>query len=192
MNWSEYFYYDEYSPSKLAWAVERKTGMYRTVLSTWVGKPAGGMGSHGYYEVKLFGKTYKCHRIIYELLNSKIPDGVDIDHINGDRGDNTVTNLRLIDDAGNSLNRHMRYDNTTGYTGVSRHISYPNKDGRCRVYYYARWIENGKEITKVVKVIDGDETAALAKAVSIREAAILMSEKPYTKRHGKDKNCARN
>ena len=47
-------------------------------------------------------------------------NGVDvIDHIGGNKKDNTITNLRKVDHRTNSRNRKIGKDNTSGTTGVS-------------------------------------------------------------------------
>ena len=43
----------------------------------------------------------------------------EIDHINGDRGDNRKSNLREVDAFLNHQNSKIRYDNKSGKTGVS-------------------------------------------------------------------------
>lgn len=40
--------------------------------------------------------TYKVHRLVYEAFNGKIPEGKQIDHINRNREDNRVENLRAV------------------------------------------------------------------------------------------------
>jgi hypothetical protein len=42
-----------------------------------------------------------------------------IDHINGDRSDNRITNLRSVSHSGNTKNAKRRGDNLSGMTGVS-------------------------------------------------------------------------
>lgn len=44
-----------------------------------------------------------------------------IDHINGDRLDNRIENLREVDRAENMKNMRMPADNTSGFVGVTRH-----------------------------------------------------------------------
>lgn len=54
----------------------------------------------GYLQVKLYkdGVPYplKVHKIVFETFNHPIPDGFDIDHINGNEKDNRVENLRCV------------------------------------------------------------------------------------------------
>lgn len=55
---------------------------------------------NGYPTVKLLHKdgkykTVYVHRVVYEVFNGPIPNGYEIDHINGNRADCSLTNLRL-------------------------------------------------------------------------------------------------
>lgn len=59
-------------------------------------------------------KTIRMHR---EVL--KAPDGVIVDHINGDGLDNRKTNLRLCDLSQNGANRRHHRKALSGYKGVS-------------------------------------------------------------------------
>lgn len=64
------------------------------------GTPRG----NGYYGVTIHGRSVLVHRMVYELFVGQIPDGMQIDHIDGDRGNNAVDNLRVVTVAGNSHN----------------------------------------------------------------------------------------
>lgn len=60
------------------------------------GKRAGGVTGCGRYRsVSVGGKRMYEHRIIWMMHNGLIPDGMEIDHINGDGMDNRIENLRL-------------------------------------------------------------------------------------------------
>jgi len=48
--------------------------------------------------------SYKTHRIIYEMHNGPIPEGLFIDHINRDPSDNRIENLRLATQFQNTQN----------------------------------------------------------------------------------------
>lgn len=75
----------------------------------------------GYVVIGFCQKLYKAHRVIWEMVNGPIPDGLEIDHISGQRDDNRIDNLRLVTDSGNMRNKKRHRNNTSGYTGVSWH-----------------------------------------------------------------------
>lgn len=69
------------------------------------GDLAGGEGTNGYWRIKINGRTYKRSRLIWLYLH-----GVDsypnvIDHINRDRSDDRIENLRVVTHAENQRNR---------------------------------------------------------------------------------------
>jgi hypothetical protein len=61
-------------------------------------------------------KIIRMHRVIMDA-----PDGMEVDHINGNSLDNRRTNLRLCTGAENKKNRSMHRNNTTGFKGVYYH-----------------------------------------------------------------------
>lgn len=61
--------------------------------------------SDGYCRVKFKGRKVQYHRIIWILLNGDIPVGMEVDHIDGDRLNNDINNLRLVSHRENSQNR---------------------------------------------------------------------------------------
>lgn len=50
-------------------------------------------------------KQYRAHRLIWMAAHGVIPDGLMVDHINRDKQDNRLENLRLVDAKGNAANR---------------------------------------------------------------------------------------
>lgn len=69
------------------------------------GDIAGCLHHTGYITVRYKGKAYLAHRLIYIYHNQNIPDSLFIDHINGNRSDNLIDNLRLVNVQENGYNR---------------------------------------------------------------------------------------
>lgn len=80
------------------------------------GKPALAAKSHGYLCGRLFDRTVKAHRVAWAIARGEWPKH--IDHINGDKADNRLCNLRSVTVAENNKNLSMRCDNTSGTVGV--------------------------------------------------------------------------
>ena len=61
------------------------------------------------------------HSVLWEAINGPIPKGFEIDHINGDKLDNRIENLRLATHRQNSQNHKKRRDGetTSKFVGVS-------------------------------------------------------------------------
>jgi hypothetical protein len=70
-----------------------------------------------YRIVRLEGRGYYAHRLIWKIVNGAEPVGV-IDHIDGDRANNAWANLRPATIAQNSQNRKVHKNNSTGVVGV--------------------------------------------------------------------------
>lgn len=85
------------------------------------GSKAGYKMKTGYLSVSSNLKSQLVHRIIWEMHHGKIPDGMQIDHINHIRDDNRIENLRLVSNQENHKNISMQSNNTSGITGVYWH-----------------------------------------------------------------------
>ena len=81
-----------------------------------VGSVAGGKSMTGYTKIKWAGKMYQAHRLIFAYHHSWLPD--EVDHINGDRADNRIENLRAATKNLNQHNAQRRSDNKSGVKGV--------------------------------------------------------------------------
>ena len=84
------------------------------------GEEAGFLNKEGYLCVKIEKKQYRAHRIIWLYVNGSFEDEV-IDHINGDKQDNRIENLRCISRSGNAKNQKLRATNKSKVAGVHWH-----------------------------------------------------------------------
>ena len=74
----------------------------------------------GYFTINLLGKRYKAHRLAWLYIHGSFPVS-DTDHINGNRIDNRLCNLREASRTENQQNRGEQINNTSGFKGVSFH-----------------------------------------------------------------------
>ena len=100
----------EYRNGKLYWK-KQKRGRGK------VGEEVGGsISRHGYRRMMFNYKEYNICRIIFYLHHKIWPEYVD--HINGDKLDDRIENLRAADRYQNQANTSRRVNNKTGYKGV--------------------------------------------------------------------------
>lgn len=104
-----------------------------------VGQEAGSIHKTGYRHVTWLGKIHKVHRLIFILVHGYMPK--EIDHINGDRADNRIENLREVTRSENQYNKSAQR-NRSGYRGVTWHQKSNKwavrvmKDGKSRSFGY--------------------------------------------------------
>lgn len=83
-----------------------------------VGSVAGHLSKAGYVQVGIDGKLYFGHRIAWALYYNEQPPKM-IDHINENKGDNRIENLRSATNAENMRNMGKTKRNSTGFKGVT-------------------------------------------------------------------------
>lgn len=82
-----------------------------------VGDIVGYRGNNGYLYVRVDGRLYLVHRVIWMYVHGYFPEHY-IDHINRDKCDNRLENLREATNKCNMRNSKLRSDNKTGITGI--------------------------------------------------------------------------
>lgn len=91
-----------------------------TTNSVKAGDVAGYVNNGGYLLISIQGRAYQAHRLSWFYTYGEWPKA-SIDHINRNRLDNRIANLRDVSHKQNLQNASKRSDNTSGYTGISRH-----------------------------------------------------------------------
>lgn len=146
-----------YHDGKLYWNV-RPQHHFNTVRgcnrtnSEFAGRMAGDIHHTGYVYIRFMGFDFAAHRLIWVMHHGPIPDSMEIDHIDKDRLNNRIENLRLSQYSGQASNQRKRKDNKSGFRGVC----FEKETGR----YVASIQANRKQI-KIGRFRDA-ESAALA------------------------------
>lgn len=76
--------------------------------------------SHGYRIGAVFHRNLRAHRVIWAMTTGVWPSS-EIDHINHNRQDNRISNLREVSGGQNSKNMSLMNTNTSGACGVAWH-----------------------------------------------------------------------
>lgn len=85
------------------------------------GDLVGTLREDGYIGIVIRGKYCFAHRIIWEMFNGPIPVGLVVDHIDADRANCSIENLRICTFQENHFNRGKMSNNKSGFKGVSWH-----------------------------------------------------------------------
>lgn len=115
------------------------------------GMIVGCVGTRGYKYFSIDGKKYYNHRIVWFLHNKKMPKY--LDHIDGNRLNNKIDNLRECNLTQNACNSLKRKDNTSGYKGVNWFK--PQNKWRARINMYGKEYHFGyfDSIEKAIDVV---------------------------------------
>lgn len=101
------------------------------------GDIAGFKTAKGYLSTKIFGKAYRLHRLAWFYVYGKWPND-QIDHVNGIRTDNRISNLRNATPAENAQNRCLA--TLPNRSSKKLGVSVNKVSGK----YQARMVVNGK------------------------------------------------
>jgi hypothetical protein len=127
---------------RLAYQFEAKIASAEAICNMWNSKFAGkraltSPNSDGYLHGKLNSESVSAHGCVWALFNGEWPS-LEVDHIDGDKANNRISNLRLVTRQGQNRNSCRRSDNTSGATGVS----YSKNTAKWR----ARILVGGKQV----------------------------------------------
>jgi len=101
-----------YDNGKLLWKVARSNFVS-------IGDEAGTKHPQGYKQIHIDGKRYLRHRLVYMMFHGVIPSQVD--HIDGNKTNDCVENLRPADWQTNACNSKIPKNNRSGFKNVHWH-----------------------------------------------------------------------
>ena len=131
------------------------------------GKPAFTRRQNGYGCASILGIRLAAHRVVWAIAHGSWPE-MDIDHMDGNIGNNAISNLRLVTHGQNMRNAGIRVDNKAGQAGVCWH--------KAKQKWHARITQDG--VTKSLGYHLCIEDAKLAR---LRAQTAL----DFSHRHGK-------
>lgn len=123
---------------------------------------------NGYIHYVVRGKCGTVHRLVAETFIGPIPMGMDVDHINHNRMDNRVENLRIVTRAQNLLNR----------SGANKN----SKSGVLGVHWHKKqkaWIARGTDGTDIGAFKDLEEATKVANAARASGVSVDRRRKCY-------------
>jgi hypothetical protein len=101
---------------------------------SFIGKIAGS-NVHGYYRIGLLNKEYLTHRLIFMFHHGYLPK--EVDHIDGNKLNNRIENLRPASHSENLNNQKLRVDSISGH----KNVGWASREQKWRV----RVTKNGKQ-----------------------------------------------
>lgn len=182
MNFNDWFIYDITSPSGIRWRVDRWSGKHYNIKTVSKGDVVGTKSKRGYWGVILKRKSFRVSRVIWEMHFGIIKDEFQVDHIDHDKSNNKLENLRLVSNAVNKRNSPKYANNKSSVTGV-RLLCMCGQD-----YWSATWtVESRRKAryfsTKIYGYSKAFELACKTRSEAI-EALNLMGA-GYSELHGK-------
>lgn len=141
--------------------------------------------AQGYIRISRDNQVHLMHRWIWEQLMGPIPEGWEIDHINGVRTDNRIENLRCVPQAVQMRNRAKRADNSSGVQGVSRWETTRRGNQKIAMWRATAINQHGKQVIKTFSIKKYGDDIAFQKACEARKQ--MEMEFNYHPNHGRNK-----
>lgn len=129
---------------------------------------AGGKDKHGYFRISIDSKLYLSHRLAFLYMTGEMPAG-NVDHKDGDPGNNKWNNLRICTQQQNIQNQigHGKYYKNVYFTKGGRNKPFNVKiehNGIIRSFGYYRTAEEADEVATLIRdLIHGEFSVSLRK-----------------------------
>jgi hypothetical protein len=145
------------------WSPQSKADAWNTRIA---GKEAGSIRPDGYLRVSVDDRLYYAHRLAW-AVHFGVEPPKDIDHIDGDKLNNRLANLRLVEHIENMRNVKRTRQNTSGVAGVTWNKERKRWVARVALGNGARWQRRFSSLDDAMRAI-----------------AAKREELGYSKRHG--------
>lgn len=110
------------------------TGEFSRIVSTTHNAKTTSISGDGYYRITLDNKRYRAHRLAWLYVYGYMPE--QIDHINQNKLDNRICNLRIANHSENGQNiAQPNRNNLLGMRGVRKHGLCDKYQARIKVNY---------------------------------------------------------
>lgn len=144
---------------RTGWSVDPATGVVYGARRRWAGKPIGSVAKNGYRYAQTNGKDWLLHRVVWEASRGPIPDGLTVNHLNGIKTDNRLSNLALETQGENNAHAY-RIGLRSRYGGSRQH---------CENHHAAKLTH---EQVAEIKHAEGKTQAQLASRFGVHQRTI--------------------
>ena len=145
--------------------------------------PSDANGHNGYIRISRDNVVVYLHRWIWEQIFGSIPEGWEIDHINGIKTDNRLDNLRCIPQGLNKRNMKTGSNNKSGVQGVSRWETTRRGNQVISMWRAVAINQAGKQVIKTFSIKKYGEQGAFDAACIARKQ--MLEEYGYHPNHGR-------
>ena len=105
-------------------------------------KKLKGTERSGYLRVLIKGKNYSIHRLVWEAFNGEIPSGYYVDHIDGNRANNSISNLRIV-----TQSENMKNAMKNGHKGQTPVLQYDKEGNLIKEYKTIQEAADAMDVT---------------------------------------------
>jgi hypothetical protein len=130
-------------------------------------RPLGSLTTHGYVNIDLrsrFGIQRRAHQVVWESVHGPVPSGLEINHRNGVKTDNTLANLELVTRQQNILHAYA--------------IGLKNNQGENHPQHKLT-AEDVKEIRRSARIGDAQKWIGMRFGISRRQVCDIVNRRSW-------------